>query len=235
MARTCNPVPILLLAGGMGKRLRALEPNLPKPMVQVGGQPFLHWLIEHYVRLDFSEFIIATGYRAEAIEVHGWTGAFPGSRFRFHREASPLGPGGAVQAVFRSYPELDAAWIINADTLLPYPLPEPKACFDAQYTVLESSAVFDASPNIEVLDGIVVAGPRLGSHSAFDAGAIYMSRRAVALYEGGVPCGVHELLAPAVAGGKVGAAVVPGTCYDIGTPERYRRFEAYLKNRHAER
>ena len=233
MAKIPNPVPILLLAGGMGKRLRALEPNLPKPMVEVAGRPFLHWLIEHYVKLDFSDFIISTGYRAQAIEAYAWTQAFPGSRFRLHREASPLGPGGAVQAIFKSHAGLDAAWVINADTLLPSPLPEPRACFHAQYTVLEGSEVFDATPNIEVLDGFVVGGPRLESHTNFDAGAIYISRPAVALYEGGVPCDVHELLAPSVAHGTVGAVVVAGTCYDIGTPERYKRFEAYLRNRKA--
>jgi NDP-sugar pyrophosphorylase family protein len=228
MARLRNPVPILLLAGGMGKRLRAIEPTLPKPMVEVAGRPFLHWLIEHYVKLGFGDFIVSTGYRAEAIEAYGWTQAFPGSCFRFHREASPLGPGGAVQAVFKSYPRLDATWVINADTLLPCPLPEPRTCFDAQYTVIEGSEVFDATPNIEVLDGIVVGGPRLGSHTHFDAGAIYISRPAVVLYEGRVPCDVHELLTPAVVRGKVGAVVVPGTCYDIGTPDRYKRFEAVM-------
>jgi D-glycero-alpha-D-manno-heptose 1-phosphate guanylyltransferase len=233
MPKTHNPVPILLLAGGLGKRLRALEPNLPKPMVEVGGRPFLHWLIDYYVRLDFDDFIVSTGYRAEAIEMYAWARAFPGSRFRFHRETSPLGPGGAVQAIFKSYPEHDAAWVVNADTLLPSPLPEPRARFDAQYTVLEASEVFDATPNIEVLDSIVVGIPRPGSHTYFDAGAIYMSRRAVALYEGGIPCDVHALLAPAVARGKVSAMVLPGTCYDIGTPERYKRFEDYLKNQDA--
>jgi D-glycero-alpha-D-manno-heptose 1-phosphate guanylyltransferase len=233
MPKTPNPVSILLLAGGMGTRLRALEPNLPKPMVEVCGRPFLHWLIDHYVRLGFDDFIISTGYRAEAIETYGWAQSFPRSRFRFHREKTPLGPGGGVQAVFKSQPELDAAWVINGDTLLPCHLPEPRACFHAQYTVLVGSEVFDATPNIEILDGVVVSDSRPGSHAFFDAGAIYISRPAVTLYEGEIPCGLHALLMPAVTCGKVGAVVVPGTCYDIGTPERYRRFEAYLRRRNA--
>jgi D-glycero-alpha-D-manno-heptose 1-phosphate guanylyltransferase len=226
--RAVLDVPLIVLAGGQGTRLRALESNRPKPMVTVCGQPFLHWLIRHYTGLGYTRFILSTGYKAEMIEAHPWSATFSDCSFSFHREGTPLGMGGAVQAIYRHDTSLDSAWVVNGDTLLPAPLPAIPSHQDACFSVLEGDQVFDAVPNLHVEDERVIGEKTPGDY--FDAGAVFVTRRAVERYVGPLPCSLFNLLAPAMTRRRVGYALLPGTCYDIGTPARYRRFERYLES-----
>ena len=94
-------VPVLLLAGGFGTRLRSVDSTRPKPMVLVEGKPFLHWLVAYYVRQGFRHFLISTCYLAEIIEQYPWAEHFQDCRFEFYRESTPLGTGGAVRRIFQ--------------------------------------------------------------------------------------------------------------------------------------
>ena len=221
-----SEITLVILAGGKGMRLKELEPNRPKPMILVKGKPFLHWLVQHYVTLGFRKFILSTCHMAEIIENYEWSGFFPEATFSFERETTPLGTGGAVRAIFSKWQSLSGAWIINGDTLLPQPLPAFPDNLEALYTVLAPDQLFDATPNL-VADGNFIVAEQANGHY-FDAGALYMTRRAINRYKGKVPCSTHALLAPAMELKHVGYRLVPGTCYDIGTPERYKRFEKFL-------
>lgn len=59
---------IVLLAGGLGTRMREETEFKPKPMVQIGDKPVLHHLMEIYSRFGFKEFVILAGYRADIIQ-----------------------------------------------------------------------------------------------------------------------------------------------------------------------
>jgi NDP-sugar pyrophosphorylase family protein len=224
MSGPAERAPLLILAGGKGTRLRALDPLRPKPMVLALGKPFLHWLIDHYQRLGYSRFIISTGYLAEQIEEYPW-----GLPLEFERETTLLGTGGAVQAIFKKL-NLSEAWVLNGDTFLPGRLPEIKAGYEALFTALEPGELYDATPNLAVDGDLVISESPDGQY--FDGGAVWVARAAVERYRGAVPCSLHELLVPAKEARKVGYAIVPGTCYDIGTPARHARFEEFLKGSH---
>jgi glucose-1-phosphate cytidylyltransferase len=58
----------VILAGGMGTRLTEETQSKPKPMVEIGGQPILWHIMKHYAAHGFNEFVIALGYRGEAIK-----------------------------------------------------------------------------------------------------------------------------------------------------------------------
>jgi glucose-1-phosphate cytidylyltransferase len=59
---------VILLAGGLGTRLREETEFRPKPMVEVGGRPILWHIMKHLSTYDVCDFIVATGYKAEMIE-----------------------------------------------------------------------------------------------------------------------------------------------------------------------
>ena len=59
---------VVILAGGLGTRLTEETVVKPKPMVEVGGQPILWHIMKHYGHYAFREFVIALGYRGEAIK-----------------------------------------------------------------------------------------------------------------------------------------------------------------------
>ncbi len=64
--------PLVILAGGKGTRLGELTKDTPKPMVDVCGKPFLHWLVQKYIAEGFDNIVISTGYKAEVIENYTW-------------------------------------------------------------------------------------------------------------------------------------------------------------------
>ena len=59
---------VILLAGGLGTRLSGYTKTIPKPMVEVGGQPMLIHIMKQYAKYGFKDFYIALGYRGELIK-----------------------------------------------------------------------------------------------------------------------------------------------------------------------
>ena len=222
---------VIVLAGGFGTRLQALDSTRPKPMIEVAGKPFLYWFLSSYRKQGFRKFILSTGYLAEQIEQAPWQEQFSGCTFEFFREDTPLGTGGAVAAIFRAKTDLDQAWVVNGDTFLTAALPlwDSAQEVDSLFTFLDRKEVFDATPNIHI-DGKYVVGE--GPEGAyFDAGAVFLRRAGLPGGQGlslVAPFSLHRLLAEAMGRHRVGWAMLGGTCYDIGTPERYHRFESFL-------
>ncbi len=84
----------VILAGGLGTRLRPVTVTIPKPMVPVAGAPYL----EHQLRLlaeqKIRDVLVLTGYLGEQVEEYFGDGARLGLRMTYSREPSPLGTGG---------------------------------------------------------------------------------------------------------------------------------------------
>ena len=58
----------VILAGGLGTRLSELTETLPKPMLQIGGIPVLRHIMNSYAAFDFTEFVLALGYKADLVK-----------------------------------------------------------------------------------------------------------------------------------------------------------------------
>src|ERR1700761_44600 len=84
----------VILAGGMGTRLRSVVPDLPKPMAPIAGRPFLEYLIERLVAGGVTDLTLSIGYRSEAIRDH-FGEAWGAARIGYATETEPLGTGGA--------------------------------------------------------------------------------------------------------------------------------------------
>src|SRR4051812_6634040 len=91
---------LVILAGGMGTRLKARLGDLPKPMIPIAGKPLLEHQIELAQRHGFHDIIIFACYRADLIEQHFGDGSKWGMRIRIVVEREPLGTAGAVLAGF---------------------------------------------------------------------------------------------------------------------------------------
>src|SRR5580704_8043077 len=91
---------LVILAGGMGTRLRARLGDLPKPMIPIAGKPLLEHHIELAKRHGFLDIIIFACYRADLIERHFGDGGKWGMRIRTVVEREPLGTAGAVLVGF---------------------------------------------------------------------------------------------------------------------------------------
>lgn len=105
----------IILAGGLGTRLRATVPDIPKPMAPINGRPFLEYLLDYWIKQGVTLFILSVGYRHEIIS--GYFGnSYRGAELEYIIETAPLGTGGgfllAAQKITKDQPFL----LLNGDT-----------------------------------------------------------------------------------------------------------------------
>ena len=105
----------IILAGGLGTRLRNVIPDLPKCMAPVAGRPFLFYVINYLRSQGIEKFIFATGYMHDVIEEYLNT-QFSTLNFECSAEKEPLGTGGAIQLALGKATGKDLV-IVNGDTL----------------------------------------------------------------------------------------------------------------------
>ena len=91
-----SQVDIVILAGGLGKRLASVTNGGQKVLAQVGDKPFISILIEYLASFGGQRFILCTGHGAQAVEEY-LQGAHPKLDLVFSREDAPLGTGGAIK------------------------------------------------------------------------------------------------------------------------------------------
>lgn len=88
--------PVILMAGGAGKRLGALTASCPKPMLKVGDKPILQTILESFIECGFDNFYFSVNYHADMIMNHFGDGRQWGVQIRYLRETTPLGTAGAL-------------------------------------------------------------------------------------------------------------------------------------------
>ncbi len=106
-------IPAIILAGGLGTRLRDSVSDLPKPMAPIEDKPFLNYVLDYLIAQGVSEVILATGYMHEAIEKY-YGESYRSISIQYSVEESPMGTGGAINKALDLID--DQAFVINGDT-----------------------------------------------------------------------------------------------------------------------
>ncbi|MFH1118738.1 MAG: nucleotidyltransferase family protein [Bacteroidota bacterium] len=106
---------IIILAGGLGTRLRESVPDLPKAMAPVNGRPFLEYQLDFISHFGFKRVVLSTGYLSTSIQNH-FGAKYRNLELDYSFESEPLGTGGAVKLSFRKV-KSPHALILNGDTL----------------------------------------------------------------------------------------------------------------------
>ena len=88
-----RPTTAIVLAGGLGTRLKSVVSELPKPMAPIQGRPFLEYLLDYWIAQGICHFILSVGYRHEVITAHFGI-HYRGAQIDYAIEATPLGTGG---------------------------------------------------------------------------------------------------------------------------------------------
>jgi D-glycero-alpha-D-manno-heptose 1-phosphate guanylyltransferase len=104
----------IVLAGGLGTRLRSAVPDLPKCMASVGGRPFIAYVTDHFKKAGIGRFIFALGYKSAAFEDF-FGEAFPDGGYEVSLEEEPLGTGGAIRQAC-TFAKDRTVLILNGDT-----------------------------------------------------------------------------------------------------------------------
>jgi dTDP-glucose pyrophosphorylase len=106
---------VVLMAGGIGERLRPLTEDCPKPMLKIGGRPVLATILESLVKFGFQKFYIAVNYKAEMIKEYFKDGARWGVDIQYLHEEEQMGTAGALSLLPKK-PEREFI-VMNADLL----------------------------------------------------------------------------------------------------------------------
>lgn len=224
----------VILAGGLGTRLRPMTETIPKPMIPVAGSPYL----EHQLRLlaeqNIRDILLLTGHLGEQIEEFFGDGARLGLRISYSREPSPAGTGGALREARN---QLEKAFlVIYGDSYLPINYRE---AFERLVStgVQGLIVVYDntlggtsVKSNIELDESDYVRRYEKDSTDRLpfvEAGVLAFRQSVVELMP---PAGVvsleNEIFPRLIARRQLAALVTTQRFYDIGTPERLTVIEA---------
>jgi len=228
----------VILVGGLGSRLGALTRTTPKPLLPVGGKPFLDFLIQRAARFGFTDVVLLAGYLGDQVlERYAGERRIAGRdvRVRVVVEREPAGTGGALRYLDGIADEYFL--LMNGDSWLGMDLrdfaqapPARPALAKIALRRLENSGRY-GSVILErgrILD-FSAAGKESGE-SLINAGIYLVSRELIGRINQ-VPCSLErDVFVPMAKEGALLGASFDGTFIDIGITEDYARAEVVLRD-----
>lgn len=109
----------VILAGGMGSRLKSIVNDRPKPMALINNKPFLYYLLSNLKKEGFKHIILAVGFKHKIISDF-FGNSFKEMDITYAIEEKPLGTGGGILNALK-YSREKQTFILNGDTYFPVP------------------------------------------------------------------------------------------------------------------
>lgn len=232
----------ILLAGGLGTRLRSVVSDRPKPMALIEDKPFMEYVVHELSRHGVTDIIFAVGYKGSMVEEYFGDGsgfaAPDGSRMtvQYAYEEELLGTAGAIKNAGRFVTE-DTFFVLNADTF--YQIDYSRLVQMQQQEKLAMALVLRQVPDITRYGEAVLENGRLtGFNEKTDVarpgtinGGVYLMTREllaeipegkVSLENDMIPKWLRE-------NRRLGGFVNDGYFIDIGIPEDYFKFMEDVK------
>ncbi len=219
----------MILAAGLGTRMRPLTDHTPKPMLRVAGVPLVEHHVRNCVQAGITDIVINHAYLGEQIEDYLGDGARFGCSIQYSREGVPLDTGGGI---FRALPLLgDARFIaMNADVWSDYPLANLLERAREKTSTLAHLVMTD-NPSQHPHGDFYLRDGRV-SETGEGAKLTWTGLRVLdpALFAGcsdGV-FSIVPLLKQAMKENRVSGEYYGGRWFDIGTPQRLEEINALL-------
>jgi NDP-sugar pyrophosphorylase family protein len=232
----------VILAGGLGTRMRPITETTPKPMIPVLGKPFLEQQLEMLAGSGFPRALLLVAYLGEKIEQYFGDGSTRGWNLSYCYEPSPLGTGGALKNAEGKLE--DEFVVLNGDTFLPIDYAalwrafreSGSSAFVVAYEKSGSAAanlLANKVPNnlAAAPDGRVTAyrkrDPQGLTH--IDAGVLILRKEVLEKIPMGRACSLEEEIFPRlIEERRMKAWITSEPFYDMGSPEGLRALEARL-------
>lgn len=221
----------ILLAGGLGTRLRAVVSDRPKPMALIGDKPFMEYVVHGLSVHGIKEIIFAVGYKGSMVEDYFGDGSEFNIKVSYAYEEELLGTAGAIKNAGRFVTE-DSFFVLNADTF--YQMDYRRLVALKERENLDMALVLREVPDVSrygeaVLEGAMLA--RFNEKSTVQRagtinGGVYLLKREllseipegkVSLENDMIPRWMQEKR-------RLGGFVNDGYFIDIGIPEDYFKF-----------
>jgi N-acetyl-alpha-D-muramate 1-phosphate uridylyltransferase len=227
----------VILAGGLGTRIRSVAPDIPKSLIAVDGRPFIDHQFDLLRGFGFTRILLCIGHLGEMIVDHVGDGSAFGMEVGYSRDDTDrlLGTGGAI---IRALPLLkDEFMVLYGDSYLPFDFSAASRAFresgrDAMMTVFRNGGRWDSS-------NVRIEGNRVDfySKSAKDDQADYIDYGSTfylrSVFESransALPLDLSVIQESLVREGSLGAYEVFERFYEIGKPEGISELEAFLR------
>lgn len=216
----------MILAAGLGTRMRPLTLHTPKPLLPVAGTTLIEQHIHNLQQQGFHSLVINHAYLGEKIEQHLGDGRRYGCEIQYSREGEPLETGGGI---FRALPLLgtDPFVVINGDIWLDFPLaslhlPQGKLA----HLVLVPNPEFHPSGDFALQNGLVCSS---GTQKYTFSGLSVLHPDLFAGCQAGA-FKLAPLLIEAMARGQVSGELFEGYWQDVGTVERLAQLNQHLQD-----
>jgi len=230
----------VILAGGFGTRLGQVVRDVPKPMIEVAGAPFLEWVLRFLEANGLDRHVVCTGYRGEVIE--DFIARRDGGRGlgRCIREEEPLGTGGAFLRAARTFeaalhPE---AWLVlNGDSLILTPLAPLLALVpDRQWQggllgIEMADASRYGSLEVNARGGLACFKEKAPGAGLINGGLYLFKKRILDSLHGGPRLSMEEEMFPFFLRRQMEFRViaVEAPFIDIGTPASLAEADAFIR------
>lgn len=230
-----SSITAVILAGGLGTRLRPLVSDRPKVVAEVQRQPFITYLLEQLAGAGLREVMLCTGFQADLIEKEiGDT--YKSLKLLYSRESEPLGTGGALRLAVEHCPS-DTILAMNGDSFVNADLAAYYAWF--LENDLEASLILVKVADTRRFgkvtvreDGLILGFEEKDSSPGpgwINAGVYIFKRRVLLCIPLGRPFSLERDLFPRLAGRNIYGYQVEGDFIDIGTPESYVEADKFFQ------
>lgn len=220
---------VIILAGGLGTRLRSVVSEVPKCMAPIACKPFLWYLLSYLTHYDVHRVILSVGYLHEVI--FKWTeehkSEFP-FEFDYAIEEEPMGTGGGIKQAMDKVSDMEAI-ILNGDTYfdvdLDALLKQHESCNSLLSVALKPMAAFDRYGNVKCSSNheIQKFEEKRYCETGLINGGIYVLNKVTSFFDG-LPSKFSfetQVLRPNSGKGCIYGFVYEGYFIDIGVPEDY--------------
>ncbi len=226
----------IILAGGFGTRLKAVLPDLPKPMAPVAGRPFLEYLLDNLASKSFSRVILSVGFMADKI-IEYFGNSYAGVELIYVTEKKPLGTGGALRLALNESSQ-DHVYVFNGDTFLDFDVQAVECIWlENKSPIIIGVEVEDTSrygrldfENNKVKNFLEkgLSGPGI-----INAGCYVLTSKQLNSFEVDTPFSLEaDYLTDAVKSQDFSLFVTKGKFIDIGVPEDFNLAQVLLVKSH---
>lgn len=225
----------VILAGGLGKRLREAVPNLPKPLAPVGSKPFMSLLFDQLLNSHIQKVTLAVGYMSEKV-IDTFGNCYKDLSLEYAIEDEPLGTGGAIANALKGK-DYNQALVLNGDSFCNVSLKEfTKWHLESKNQV---SLVLAYQENRERYGGVEynLTTHRIASFvekksnlppGYINAGIYFFSKEFIDMFPETVPLSLENQILPYQLRNLHGWAR-KSEFIDIGTASSYTEASSYLK------
>ncbi len=218
----------MILAAGLGKRMRPLTDHCPKPLLPVAGKPLIVHHLERLAAAGIRDVVINVSYRAEQIVETLGDGSAHGVNIAWSREAQPLETGGGIR---QALPLLgaDPFLLVNGDVWCELdPATLPTLGDDLAHLVLVDNPAHHPGGDFH-LDEAGRVHPQGEPRLTYAGLSLFDPALVAGQAPGEFP--LAPLLREAMNKGRVGGTHHRGSWVDVGTPERLAELDRELRKR----